>query len=125
MKILTKILMVVFVAALISCAAEDQTIKDTIENNQTFQKIVQTPEMINFKNALSELTRAKISEQIENGQASSLFKTKNKEIINAPAKALLVSSGYKDADLEKLDNRSIFQLALKVYARKTQLQPVK
>lgn len=75
--------------------------------------------MKNFKEALVQLTKTKVSEQ-KNGESSSLFKTQNQDLIIEQAKELLLANGYTMEDL-KTDNKLIIQMAMKVYAQKTQL----
>ncbi|MGV9004454.1 hypothetical protein [Flavobacterium sp.] len=104
---------------LTSCGSEEQA---TLARNQSSAKEIrksETLEMKNFKDALVQLTKTKVSEQ-KNGENSSLFKTQNQDLIIEQAKELLFANGYTMEDL-KIDNKFIIQMAMKVYAQKTQL----
>lgn len=102
-----------------SCASEEQTIMQADQSSARAIRDSETLEMKNFKIALVQLTKTKVSEQ-KNGENSSLFKTQNQDVIIEQAKELLLANGYTKDNL-KADNKIIIQMAMKVYAQKTQL----
>lgn len=102
-----------------SCASEEQATKQVDQSSAKAIRQAETLEMKNFKEALVQLTKTKVSEQ-KNGESSSLFKTQNQDVIIEQAKELLLANGYTMEDL-KTDNKLIIQMAMKVYAQKTQL----
>lgn len=104
---------------LVSCAGEEQVAKQADQSSAKAIRQAETLEMRNFKNALVQLTKKNVAEQ-KNGEDSSLFRKQNQDGIIIEAKDLLLANGYTMEDL-KTDNKFIIQMAMKVYAQKTQL----
>lgn len=103
---------------LTSCGSEEQVTKADQSSAKAIRQ-AETLEMKNFKNALVQLTKKNVAEQ-KNGEDSSLFRKQNQDGIIVEAKELLLANGYTMEDL-KTDNKFIIQMAMKVYAQKTQL----
>lgn len=104
---------------LTSCASEEQATKQVDQSSAKAIRKAETLEMKNFKDALVQLAKTKVSEQ-KNGENSSLLKNQNQDEIIEQAKELLLANGYTSENL-KADNKTIIQMAMKVYAQKTQL----
>ena len=111
--------MIISATLLTSCASEEQVTKQADQSSAKAIRQAETLEMKNFKNALVQLTKKNVAEQ-KNGEDSSLFRKQNQDGIIVEAKELLLANGYTMEDL-KTDNKFIIQMAMKVYAQKTQL----
>ena len=104
---------------LTSCGSEEQATQQVDQSSAKAIRKAESLEMKNFKEALVQLTKLKVSDQ-KSGKNSSLLDKQNQDVIIEQAKELLLANGYTTENL-KADNKTIIQMAMKVYAQKTQL----
>lgn len=109
-----------------SCSSDNSEEFINESNYGEFNNYVEiefTPEMISFKEALSDLRHQKVAGQLENDNPSPLNPDNHNTIIE-PAKIFLISVGYNESKLKEMNDNKIIQTALKEYAYKTQLRSI-